>query len=49
MDQSPCLVLEDPEYLAVPVVGEDVQWTYRPDLEYEPEPCDAENAVRHLQ
>ena len=41
-------VLEDPEYLKEPVQGSEV-WTYRPDLEYAPPPCDVANARRYLQ
>jgi hypothetical protein len=41
-------VLEDPEYLAVPVSGEQ-QWAYRSDAELEPVPCDLESARRFRQ
>lgn len=37
-------VLEDPEYLAEPVVTGDVAWTYRPDLEFAPVACDPDIA-----
>ena len=37
-------VLEDPEYLAEPIVSGDVAWTYRPDLEFAPTACDPEIA-----
>ena len=37
----------DPEFLAMPMTG-DVQWAYRPDLEFAPEECDPENARRFL-
>jgi hypothetical protein len=42
-------VVEDPEYLAEPLASGDFLWTYRPDLEYSPLPCDRENATRHLR
>ena len=42
-------VLEDPAYLAAPLASGDLLWTYRPDLQYAPLPCDPENAVRHLR
>jgi len=42
-------VLEDPEYLVAPLVSAEMLWTYRPDLDYAPLPCDPENAVRHLR
>lgn len=38
--------LEDPEYLAQTVSGTNVQWIYRPDLDYKPSPCDQDNARR---
>jgi hypothetical protein len=37
--------LVDPEFLAMPMTGE-VQWAYRPDLQFAPEQCDPENARR---
>lgn len=40
-------VLEDPVYLAEPIRGT-ARWTYRPDLEYAPRPCNLENAGRYL-
>ncbi len=40
-------VLEDPEYLAEPIVGEGV-WDYRPDLSPLPNRCDPEIARRFL-
>lgn len=40
-------VLEDPEFLAEPLVGE-VQWAYRPDLKMLSEPCDKEVARHYL-
>jgi hypothetical protein len=40
--------LEDPEYLTQPVTGE-VQWPYRPDLEYVALPCDLDNARRFAE
>jgi hypothetical protein len=39
--------LEDPEYLAEPVVGS-VQWAYRPDLDFDSVPCNFENARRFV-
>lgn len=39
--------LRDPEYLATPVTGE-VQYAYRPDLEFAPVDCDLENARRFV-
>jgi hypothetical protein len=36
--------LEDPEYLAEPIVGGDVAWTHRPDLEFAPAACDPDIA-----
>ncbi len=42
-------VLEDPEYLLEPVTSPELQWTYRPDMEFAPLPCDSANAVRHIQ
>ena len=39
--------LRDPEYLALPVMGE-VQYAYRPDLEFAPVDCDLENARRFV-
>lgn len=41
--------LEDTEYLAEPVKGEDIQWSYRPDLAFEALPCDLETARRFVQ
>jgi uncharacterized protein DUF6152 len=40
--------LEDPEYLAAPVTG-NVQWQYRPDLDYHAVACDPDNARRFLE
>lgn len=37
-------VLDDPEYLAEPVVSGEVTWTYRPDLTFAPAACDPEVA-----
>jgi hypothetical protein len=37
--------MTDPEYLAAPVQG-DVQWVFRPNLQYAPLKCDPENARR---
>jgi hypothetical protein len=42
-------VIEDPQYLAQPLVSGEFLWTYRPDLEYAPLPCNRENATRHLR
>jgi hypothetical protein len=39
--------LEDPEYLAAPVVGQ-MELVYRPDVPFFSEPCDIENARNHL-
>lgn len=39
--------LEDPEYLAAPVVGQ-MELVYRPDVPFLSEPCDIENAGNHL-
>jgi hypothetical protein len=39
--------LEDTVYLTESVTGE-VQWAYRPDLEFDPIPCDLENARRFV-
>ena len=41
-------VLEDPEYLAEPIVGEGT-WDYRPDLSPLPNRCDPEIARRFLK
>lgn len=41
-------VLEDPEYLAAPIKGE-VQWRFRPDLNYDTLPCDLDNAQRYTK
>jgi hypothetical protein len=38
-------VLTDPEYLAAPVIG-DAVWTYAPDANFGPEPCDLAVARR---
>ena len=35
--------LEDPEYLEAPVAGE-MQWAYRPDLDFTPIECELDNA-----
>ncbi len=43
------VTLDDPEYLAAPIVVDGVEWTYRPDLKYEPLGCDAENALRGFE
>jgi hypothetical protein len=40
--------LEDPEYLTEPITGE-LQWAYRPDLEYVGLPCDVDSAGRFLR
>jgi len=40
-------VLEDPDYLVEPAVGEGL-WDYRPDLTPDPVPCDLESAGRYL-
>ena len=37
--------MSDPEFLAAPVQG-DVQWVFRPNLQYAPLKCDPENARR---
>ena len=39
--------LEDPDYLAAPIANQ-MQWHYRPDLEYSPVACDPENARRFI-
>jgi hypothetical protein len=39
--------LDDPEYLASTVRGGST-WAYRPDVDYDPLPCDVENARRFL-
>jgi hypothetical protein len=39
--------LEDPEYLAAPVIRE-VEWVYQPHFTYAPAACDPENARRFL-
>jgi hypothetical protein len=39
--------LEDPEYLAKPLVAE-AKWLYRPDVTYHAEPCDPANARRFV-
>ena len=39
--------LEDPEYLAQPITGQ-LQWAYRPDLEYVSLPCDVGSASQFL-
>jgi hypothetical protein len=39
--------LNDPEFLAEPISGE-VQWAYRPDVEYLGLECDPENSRRYL-
>jgi hypothetical protein len=43
------VVLEDAEYMASPLVSAEFKWTYRPDLQYQPLPCDLENALRHTR
>lgn len=40
-------VLTDPEYFTEPVIRE-MQWAYRPDVEYASLPCDLANARRFL-
>jgi hypothetical protein len=40
--------LEDPPYLAGPVTGQ-VDWIYRPDLDYAPIPCSVETARRFIR
>lgn len=40
--------VEDPEYLAEPITGE-LQWAYRPDLDYVALPCDVNSASRFLE
>jgi hypothetical protein len=40
-------VLEDPKYLAKPLVGK-VQWAYRPDLKLVYQPCDKDVARHYL-
>jgi hypothetical protein len=40
--------LEDPEYLTAPIQGE-IQWSYRPDLQYTALPCDLDNARRFTE
>ncbi len=42
-------ILDDPEYLDEPLSGENVEWAYRPDIEYEALPCDLENARRFTE
>lgn len=39
--------LSDPEMLTEPLAA-DIQWVYRPDLEYESLPCDLENSRQYL-
>jgi hypothetical protein len=39
--------LVDPEFLAAPMTGE-IQWAYRPDLQFAPEQCDPDNARRFV-
>jgi hypothetical protein len=39
--------LVDPEFLAMPMTGE-LQWAYRPDLQFAPEDCNPENARRFI-
>lgn len=41
-------VLEDPEYLTEPVVG-DGSWEYRPDIERQPVDCDREVSRRFIE
>ena len=41
-------VLEDPEYMTEPIVG-DGSWEYRPDLERQPPECDLEVARRFIE
>lgn len=41
--------VEDPEYLDSPLAGENVEWAYRPDLEYDALPCNLENARRFTE
>jgi hypothetical protein len=40
--------LQDPEYLTAPIKGE-IQWSYRPDLQYTALPCDLDNARRFTE
>jgi hypothetical protein len=40
--------MTDPEYLAVPVKG-DVQWVFRPNVNYAPLKCNLENARRYIE
>ena len=40
-------VMEDPEYLAEPVIGT-TRWDYRPELTPDDVPCDVESAGRYL-
>lgn len=42
-------VLEDPEYMNEPLTGDNVEWAYRPDIEYEALPCNLENARRFTE
>jgi hypothetical protein len=39
--------VEDPEFLKQPVTGA-TEWSYRPDVDYVPTPCDRDNAKRFL-
>ena len=41
-------VLEDPVYLAKPITGE-LQWSYRPDLDFTPVPCALDSARRYRE
>jgi hypothetical protein len=40
--------LTDPEFLVAPVSGR-VQWSHRPDLDFEPQECDLETARRFIE
>ena len=40
--------LADPEFLVAPVSGR-AQWSHRPDLDFEPQECDLENARRFIE
>jgi len=39
-------VLEDPDFLTAPVTGDNMLWTYRPDLKFKPDACDPDVAKR---
>jgi hypothetical protein len=40
--------MTDPEYYAGAISG-DVEWDYRPNMKYEPAPCDLDSARHFLQ